>query len=59
MTILTRGAIAALFMGLLMGASLKPSQSVAAHAENTPHLSMDPANTGLVASASLIAKHSG
>lgn len=50
MSILTKGAVAALFMGVLMGATLKPGHAVATHAQAAPHLVMDPDNNGLLAS---------
>ncbi len=50
MSIVAKGAIAAMFMGVLMGATLKPSQAVATRVQATPHLIMDSSNTGLLAS---------
>ena len=55
----TTGAVAALFMGICMGATLKPSQSVAAHAQQAPRPVVDPSNTGLLASAERLKQSAG
>ena len=59
MGMVTSGAIAALFMGLCMGATLKPSEPVAARVQQAPRLVVDPANTGLLASAQLVQRSAG
>lgn len=59
MEMITSGAIAALVMGLCMGATLKPTQSVAARVQQAPRLVVEPSNTGLLASAELIKRSAG
>lgn len=56
MGMITTGAAAALFMGLCMGATLKPTESVATQAQQAPRLVVETSNTGLLASAALIGK---
>ena len=59
MNLVTSGAIAALFMGACMGATLKPTASVAARVQQAPRLVVDPANTGLLASAAAATRSAG
>ena len=59
MGMISTGAVAALFMGLCMGATLRPAQPVAARIQQAPRLVVDPANTGLLASAALIRTSAG
>lgn len=59
MNLVTSGAIAALFIGACMGATLKPSASAAVHARQAPRLVVDPANTGLLASVAVATHTAG
>ena len=59
MNLVTIGAMAALFMGACMGATLKPVVSVAAPTQQAPRLVVDPANTGLLASVATVTRSAG
>jgi hypothetical protein len=59
MGMVTSGAIAALLIGLCMGATLKPSAPVEVHAQQAPRLVVDSANTGLLASVAAATHSAG
>jgi hypothetical protein len=59
MNFITSGALAALLIGACMGATLKPSAPVTAQAQQAPRLAIDPANTGLLASAATLTRSAG
>ena len=59
MYLVASGATAALFMGLCMGATLKPNAPIAARTQQAPRLIVDRANTGLLASAAVVTRSAG